>query len=80
MCVQNLQHGKRTTVLQQSDWNVLAAPVQEAYRLSGNGDDLTKQNHAKHHPGAHPVHQRTAHQYDNQADCRPRRQQCSNHG
>jgi GntR family transcriptional regulator, transcriptional repressor for pyruvate dehydrogenase complex len=38
-----VQHGKRTTVLQQSDWNVLAGPVQEAYRLSGNADDLTRQ-------------------------------------
>ena len=38
-----VQHGKRTTVLQQSDWNVLAGPVQEAYRLSGNAEELTRQ-------------------------------------
>jgi GntR family transcriptional repressor for pyruvate dehydrogenase complex len=38
-----VQHGKRTTVLEQSDWTVLAAPVQEAYRLAGSAEDLTKQ-------------------------------------
>jgi DNA-binding FadR family transcriptional regulator len=38
-----VQHGKRTIVLQQSDWNVLAGPVQEAYRLSGNAEELTRQ-------------------------------------
>jgi DNA-binding FadR family transcriptional regulator len=38
-----VQHGKRTTVLEQGDWNVLAQPVQEAYRLSGNADELTRQ-------------------------------------
>lgn len=38
-----VQHGKRTTVLEQSEWNVLAAPVQEAYRSAGGAADLTKQ-------------------------------------
>ncbi len=38
-----VQHGKRTTVLQQSEWNVLAEPVQQAYGLSGNADQLTRQ-------------------------------------
>jgi DNA-binding FadR family transcriptional regulator len=38
-----VQHGKRTTVLEESEWNVLAAPVQEAYRLAGGAEELTKQ-------------------------------------
>jgi hypothetical protein len=29
------------------------------------GEDLTKQDHAKHQPGAHPVYQRTANHHDN---------------
>jgi DNA-binding FadR family transcriptional regulator len=38
-----VQHGKRTTVLEQSDWDVLARPVQEAFRLAGSAEVLTKQ-------------------------------------
>jgi DNA-binding FadR family transcriptional regulator len=40
LCV---QHGKRTTVLEQSEWNVLAGPVQEAFRLAGGTEVLTNQ-------------------------------------
>jgi DNA-binding FadR family transcriptional regulator len=50
-CIQELagygllrvQHGKRTTVLEQSEWHVLAQPVQEAYRLAGSAGELTSQ-------------------------------------
>ena len=38
-----VQHGKRTTVLEQSEWDVLATPVQEAFRLAGSAAVLTKQ-------------------------------------
>jgi len=50
-CIQELagygmirvQHGKRTVVLDQSEWNVLAPLVQEAYRLAGGAEDMTDQ-------------------------------------
>src|ERR1039457_1044038 len=50
-CIQELagygllrvQHGKRTTVLEQSEWHVLGRPVQEAYRLAGGAVELTNQ-------------------------------------
>ena len=38
-----VQHGKHTKVLEQSFWNVLAQPVQAAYRQSGAASDLTEQ-------------------------------------
>src|SRR5262249_18682497 len=38
-----VRHGKRTTVLEQSEWDVLARPVQEAFRLAGSAAVLTKQ-------------------------------------
>jgi DNA-binding FadR family transcriptional regulator len=39
----HVQHGKHTKVLGQANWNVLAQPVQVAYRQSGAASDLTKQ-------------------------------------
>jgi GntR family transcriptional repressor for pyruvate dehydrogenase complex len=50
-CIQELagygmirvQHGKRTVVLDQSEWHVLAPLVQEAYRLAGGAEDMTDQ-------------------------------------
>ena len=42
--------------------------------------DLAKQDHAKHHPGAHPIHQHAAQEYDQQAGRRPRCHQCTDHG
>ena len=38
-----VQHGKRTVVLDQREWNVLAAPVQEAYHAVGASRELTSQ-------------------------------------
>jgi DNA-binding FadR family transcriptional regulator len=38
-----VQHGKHTKVLEHANWNVLAQPVQAAYRQSGAASDLTKQ-------------------------------------
>jgi GntR family transcriptional repressor for pyruvate dehydrogenase complex len=50
-CIQDLtrygmlrvQHGKRTIVLEQSEWDVLGPPVQKAFRLVGGAEDLTNQ-------------------------------------
>lgn len=39
----HVQHGKRTVVLEQSEWDVLATPVQEAYHALGISRDLTRQ-------------------------------------
>ena len=38
-----VQQGKRTEVLPESEWDVLAPTVQQAYRDEGRGAELTKQ-------------------------------------
>jgi DNA-binding FadR family transcriptional regulator len=38
-----VQHGKRTTVQEPSEWNVLDPMIQEAFRLEGRGAELALQ-------------------------------------
>lgn len=38
-----VQHGKRTRVLESSEWNVLALVVQEAYLAEGLGETISEQ-------------------------------------
>jgi DNA-binding FadR family transcriptional regulator len=41
--VVRVQHGKRTTVLPESEWNILSRLVQEAYRAEGAAGDLVQE-------------------------------------
>lgn len=39
----HVQHGKRTVVVDESEWNILAPPVQHAFSLAGREVELTRQ-------------------------------------